>query len=217
MADICTAVWQESESQNPWPDAEHTAEAVTAGTVDGRMHSVIETLAWILAIGAVVALAAYWVLRLLAARIAHHVALIAERQVTAALTPGVSKVPRAFTRPPVVNDELRARRLAELDKLAWLMDGIIPLPIIGGVGLDAVLGLFPVAGDVASLMISSVLIVRAAQLGAPPRLISRLIAIQVIDLLIGLVPVIGDLADAGYHANERSVALIREWMRDGPA
>ncbi|HVQ42426.1 MAG TPA: DUF4112 domain-containing protein [Vicinamibacterales bacterium] len=181
------------------------------------MHSVIETLAWILAIGAVVALAAYWVLRLLAARIAHHVALIAERQVTAALAPGVSKVPRAFTRPPVVNDELRARRLAELDKLAWLMDGIIPLPIIGGVGLDAVLGLFPVAGDVASLMISSVLIVRAAQLGAPPRLISRLIAIQVIDLLIGLVPVIGDLADAGYHANERSVALIREWMRDGPA
>lgn len=180
------------------------------------MQPVIETLAWMLVVSVVVALAAYWILRLLAARIAHRLALVAERQIGAALAPGVSRVPRGFTRPPVVNDELRARRLAELDKLAWLMDGIIPLPIVGGVGLDAVLGLFPVAGDVASMFISSVLIVRAAQLGAPPQLISRLIAIQVIDLLIGVVPVIGDLADAGYHANERSVALIREWMRDGP-
>jgi hypothetical protein len=180
------------------------------------MQPAVETLVWIVVAGVIVALAAYWILRLLAARIAHHVALVAERQVAAALTPGVSKVPLGFNRPPVVSDELRARRLAELDKLAWLMDGIIPLPIVGGIGLDAVLGLFPVAGDVASLIISSVLIVRAAQLGVPPQLISRLIAIQVIDLLIGVVPVIGDLADAGYHANERSVALIREWMRNGP-
>ena len=181
------------------------------------MQPAVETLAWILAVGAVVALAAYWILRLLAARIAHRAALIAERQIGAALTPGVSRVPRGFARPPVVSDALRARRLAELDKLAWLMDRVIPLPIIGGVGLDAVLGLFPVAGDVASLIISSVLIVRAAQLGAPPQLISRLIAIQVIDLLLGVVPVIGDLADASYKANERSVALLREWMKDGAA
>jgi len=180
------------------------------------MQPAVETLVWILVVSAIVALAAYWILRLLTARIAHRVALVAERQIGAALAPGVSRVPRGFTRPPVVNTELRARRLAELDKLAWLMDRVIPLPIVGGVGLDAVLGLFPVAGDVASLIISSVLIVRAAQLGAPPKLIGRLIAIQIIDLLLGVVPVIGDLADAGYHANERSVALLREWMRDGP-
>lgn len=166
---------------------------------------------WILVIGAVLALAAYWILRFVAARVAHHVALIAERQLGAALAAGVARVPGSFNRPPVIGD-VRAKRLAELDKFAWLMDRVIPLPLIGGVGLDAVLGLFPVAGDVASLVISSVVIVRAAQLGAPPHLISRLIAIQVIDLFIGLVPVIGDLADAGYHANERSVALLREWM-----
>jgi hypothetical protein len=180
------------------------------------MQPAVETLAWIVTVSVVVALAAYWILRLVAARIAHRMALVAERQIGAALAPGVSRIPRSFTKPPVLGDGMRARRLAELDKLAWLMDGIIPLPIIGGVGLDAVLGLVPVAGDVASMIISSVVIVRAAQLGAPPQLISRLIAIQVIDLLVGVVPVIGDLADAGYHANERSVALIREWMRDGP-
>jgi hypothetical protein len=180
------------------------------------MQPDIQTLAWIVVVSVVVALAAYWVLHLVATRIAHRVALAAERQLGAVLAPGVSRVPRGFTRPPVVGDDLRARRLAELDKLAWLMDGIIPLPIVGGVGLDAILGLFPVAGDLASLAISSVVIVRAAQLGAPPKLISRLIAIQIIDLLLGVVPIIGDVADAGYHANERSVALLREWMRDGP-
>ena len=180
------------------------------------MQPAVETLAWILAVSAVVALAAYLILRLVAARIAYRVALVAERQIAAALAPGVSRVPRGFTRPPVVSDELRARRLAELDRLAWQMDRVIPRPIIGGVGLDAVLGLFPVAGDVASLIISSVLIVRAAQLGAPPQLIGRLIAIKILDLLLGVVPVIGDLADAGYHANERSVKLLREWMGDGP-
>jgi len=176
------------------------------------MQPDIEALGWILAVSVVVALAAYWILRLVAARIAHHVALLAERQIGAALTAGVSRVPGRFTRPPVVTADLRARRLRELEKLAWLMDRVIPLPIIGGVGLDALLGLLPVAGDVASLMISSALIVRAAQMGAPPQLIGRLIAIQIIDLLVGVVPVIGDLADAGYHANERSVALLKEWM-----
>ena len=167
---------------------------------------------WILVISAVLALAAYWILRLVAARVAHHVALVAERQLGSALAAGVSRVPGGFNRPPVITGDVRTRRLAELDKFAWLMDRVIPLPVIGGVGLDAVLGLFPVAGDVASLIISSVLIVRAAQLGAPPHIISRLIAIQIVDLLLGVVPIIGDLADAGYHANERSVALLREWM-----
>jgi hypothetical protein len=180
------------------------------------MQPGLDTLVWIVVVGVVAALASYWILRVMAARIAHRVAVVAERHIGAVLAPGVSRVPGRSTRPPVVRGELRARRLAELDKLAWLMDRVIPLPLIGGVGLDAVLGLLPVAGDVASLVISSVLIVRAAQLGAPPHLIGRLIAIQVIDLLLGVVPVIGDLADAGYHANERSVALLREWLGDGP-
>ena len=92
------------------------------------------------------------------------------------------------------------------------MDRVVPLPIIGGVGLDAVLGLVPVAGDIASLGISAVMIIRAAQLGAPPELVSRLIAIHCIDLALGAVPGLGDLVDVGYQANRRSAALVREWI-----
>ena len=170
------------------------------------------TIVWILIIAGVIALAAYWILRWVAYRIAHRLTLAAERQVGARLAPGVSRTQARFAKPPIVSDDYRARRLAELDRLAWLMDRVIPLPIIGGVGLDALLGLFPVAGDTASLAISSIIIVRAAQLGAPPELIGRLIAILILDYLVGFIPVVGDLVDAGYHANERSVELLRNWI-----
>jgi hypothetical protein len=63
------------------------------------------------------------------------------------------------------------------------MDRIIPLPIVGGIGLDAVLGLIPGVGDVISFAISSSIVIRAAQLGVPESLISRLVAIQMTDLL----------------------------------
>ena len=80
------------------------------------MQPDIETLGWILAVSVVVALAAYWVLRLVAARIAHRVALLAERQIGAALTAGVSRVPGRFTRPPVATADLRARRRRKRDR-----------------------------------------------------------------------------------------------------
>ena len=176
-----------------------------------------ESVLWMLGVGLaltlIFALAAYLLLRWITARITHRIAVLAERHLATTLTPGAARAQSRLRTPrSSLSDAQRRKTLAQLDQLAWLMDRVIPLPLIGGVGLDALLGLFPVVGDVLSLAISSMLIVRAAQLGAPPEVISRLIAIQCIDLVIGFVPVIGDLADAGYHANERSVAILREWM-----
>ena len=174
----------------------------------------LELVLWILAIAGVLAIVAFFVLRWVAFHLARRLAVSLEGRLAATLTPGMSRAHSRSTRPAAnLSDAEVARHLADLDRLAWLMDRVIPLPIIGGVGLDALLGLVPVAGDVTSLLISSALVIRAAQLGAPPELLSRLIAIQCIDLLIGAVPVIGDLADAGYHANERSVELLKEWLR----
>ena len=173
----------------------------------------LELVLWLIGIALVLAIAAFFILRWVAFRIASRLAVIAERQLAGRLRPGMSRTHARYARPgPAMDDARRRRYLAELDRFAWLMDRVIPLPIIGGVGLDALLGLFPVAGDLVSLGISSLLIVRAARMGAPPELLSRLVAIQCVDLLIGAVPVVGDLVDAGYHANERSVDLLRKWI-----
>ena len=106
-----------------------------------------------------------------------------------------------------------ARYVADIDRLAWLMDRVISLPIVGGVGLDAILGLIPVVGDAISFAISSVIVIRAAQLGVPESLISRLVAIQMTDLLLGAVPIAGDVFDVAYHADQKSAALVREFLR----
>lgn len=173
----------------------------------------LEPLLWILGTALVLALAAFFLLRWLALRIATRIAPFAEARLANRLAPGMARTRAALASPAASMSEAeRQKFLAELDRIAWLMDRVIPLPIVGGVGLDALLGLAPVAGDVVSLAISSVLILRAARLGAPPELLGRLVAIQCIDLVLGAVPIVGDLADAGYHANERSVALIRQWL-----
>ena len=92
------------------------------------------------------------------------------------------------------------------------MDRLIPLPGGAGIGLDSVLGLVPIVGDLASFSASTLILIRAAQLGAPERLLTQLIAIACTDLVIGAVPVIGDLVDVAYQANIKSARLIREFV-----
>jgi hypothetical protein len=116
-------------------------------------------------------------------------------------------------RTAIVTDEVQQRRyLAQIDRIAKIMDGLVPFPVIGGIGLDAILGLIPGVGDAVSAGASALLIVRAAQLGAPPELLSRLVTIQCLDLIVGVVPVLGDLVDAGYRADQRSADLVHEWF-----
>lgn len=179
------------------------------------MHQLLVLLAWVTLVGLVLGLIAWFVVKWIAVRIARRVADLAEQRISAAVQRGFE---RTGIRIDGATDELRrARYLREIDRLAWLMDRVIPLPIVGGIGLDAVLGLIPVAGDAISLAISSFIVIRAAQLGVPESLISRLTAIQLTDLLLGALPVAGDLFDIAYHADEKSAALIRGWARLPPA
>jgi hypothetical protein len=175
----------------------------------------LDTLAWLAAGAIVLGVVVMVVVRVYAFRIARGVVRAAERGVAATITPGLRASRRhdAARGRGGLDAATEQRYVAQIDTLARLMDRLVPLPIVGGVGLDFVFGLFPVAGDVASMLVSSVVIIRAAQLGAPPELLSRLLAMQVVDVALGAVPAVGDLLDIGYQADRRSAALIREWMR----
>jgi hypothetical protein len=163
------------------------------------------------AICLVFALAAWLALKWIAVRIARRVAALAEARIAAQVQAGLS---RSGVRFPVVNDELRrATYLHQIDRMAHVMDRLIPLPIVGGIGLDALLGLVPGIGDVLSFAISSFIVIRAAELGVPESLISRLVAIQMTDLVLGALPIAGDIFDVAYHADEKSAALIREFVQ----
>jgi hypothetical protein len=167
-------------------------------------------LIWTAVVTLIAALIAWLALKWIAVKIARRVGELAEKHIATTVERGLS---RTGVRIPGVSDAARRERyLSQIDQLARVMDRIIPLPIVGGVGLDALLGLVPVVGDVISFAISSFIVIRAAQLGVPESLIGRLVAIQITDLLLGAVPVAGDVFDASYHADRKSAALIREFI-----
>lgn len=53
--------------------------------------------------------------------------------------------------------------------------------------------------------------------GLPPQLYSRMMFNIVLDFLIGLVPFVGDLADAIYKCNTRNAILLEKYLRDRAA
>lgn len=174
------------------------------------IRHILPYLIWTAVIGLVLALLGWLALKWFAVRIARRVADMAEQRMAATIERGMART--GIRTSGVTDERRRARYMADIDRLAWLMDRVISLPIVGGVGLDPVLGLIPVVGDAISFAISSTIVIRAAQLGVPESLISRLVAIQMTDLLLGAVPVAGDLFDVAYHADQKSAALVREFV-----
>jgi hypothetical protein len=80
-------------------------------------------------------------------------------------------------------------------------------------GLDALIGLVPGLGDAVGAVFSSYVIVQAARLGAPRSTINRMIANVVIDTVVGWIPLLGDLFDAGWKSNTRNVALLEQHLQ----
>jgi Domain of unknown function (DUF4112) len=105
------------------------------------------------------------------------------------------------------------RSLMRLEALAKLMDGafIIPGTTIR-FGLDGIIGLVPVAGDMLAGLVSAYLIWEARQLGAPRWLIARMVGNAFLDTAIGSVPVLGDAFDVLFRANMKNMALLRRHL-----
>jgi hypothetical protein len=104
----------------------------------------------------------------------------------------------------------RARRLAQL------LDSAVIIPGTGrSVGLDGLIGLIPVVGDVLGAALSSYLVYVAARAGVPGWHILRMIGNILIDQLVGMVPVLGDIFDFAFKANTRNAAILTALTESG--
>ena len=93
--------------------------------------------------------------------------------------------------------------------LARLLDTAIRIPGTNiRLGLDAVLGLIPGAGDAVGALLSSYIILAAARQGAPRAVLLRMIGNVAIDSVVGAVPVLGDIFDVAFKSNARNAALL---------
>lgn len=104
-------------------------------------------------------------------------------------------------------------RRQHLSQLAWLLDSAIPIPGTRfTIGLDALLGLIPVLGDLIGVFISSYIVKEAARMGAPRIVLMRMAANVGIEGIVGVVPFVGDAFDAAWKANQRNVRLLDAWL-----
>ena len=104
-------------------------------------------------------------------------------------------------------------RLISLEKLAYRMENLVPLPGTGlRMGFDAMIGFVPVVGDVLPLIPAGYIIQQAHDMGATRRMLIRMGLNVGIDVVIGLVPGIGDIFDIAWNANTRNVALLRAYL-----
>jgi hypothetical protein len=81
-------------------------------------------------------------------------------------------------------------------------------------GLDALIGLIPGAGDVVTSGVSAYMLLAATRLGASPAVIARMAGNIVLDLVVGAIPVLGDVFDIGWKANVRNAALLEKLAVD---
>ncbi len=95
------------------------------------------------------------------------------------------------------------------------MDSSVALPgVRGGVGLDALLGLVPVAGDVVSALIGLYSVALARELGASRTLQARMVGNLLLDAALGVVPVAGDIADVYFRAHRRNLRLVQRELKE---
>ena len=112
-----------------------------------------------------------------------------------------------------IRNHAERRRLARerLIRLSHLMDAAVEIPILRTrVGLDAVLGLVPVAGDLLSAGIGLFLVAQARELGASRWLQARMIGNLLADAALGAVPLAGDIADIYFRAHLRNLKLLQQ-------
>lgn len=99
--------------------------------------------------------------------------------------------------------------LLALRRLAQVLDRAIAIPgTQRHIGVDALLGLVPGAGDVLGAGISLWIIYGGLRHRVPLRHVSRMVGHIAVDAFVGAIPVLGDVFDVFWEGNTRNVALL---------
>lgn len=108
-----------------------------------------------------------------------------------------------------LQDKSHSRR--RLERYAWLLDSSLRLPGGFRIGVDGLIGLVPGIGDAAGALLSSYIIAEAVRMKAPRWVILRMALNVALETVVGAIPVLGDLFDFVYKANQKNVALLQDY------
>jgi len=109
---------------------------------------------------------------------------------------------------PLGTDPVAVLRRVEM--LEHVLERAVALPgIRRKVGLDAVIGLVPIAGDVVAAALGMYLVWEARNLGMSKWQLAHMTTNVGVDTLLGAIPVAGDLFDFMFRSNRRNLKIIR--------
>lgn len=80
------------------------------------------------------------------------------------------------------------------------------------IGLDSVIGLVPVIGDVIAAAMGAYIVWEARNLGLPKWKLARMAGNVALDTAVGAVPVVGDALDFIYRSNSRNLKIVKKHL-----
>ena len=96
-----------------------------------------------------------------------------------------------------------------IEALEMILERSIVIPGLGRpIGLDAVVGLIPVVGDLITGAMCAYLIWEARNLGLPKWKLARMAGNLGIDTVLGFVPLVGDVFDFAFRSNSRNLKIV---------
>jgi len=112
---------------------------------------------------------------------------------------------------PTGNDAASVR--ARVEMMERLLERSFTIPGVNmPVGLDALVGLVPVLGDVVTAVMGTYIVWEARNLGLPKWKLARMGINVLFDTALGAIPVVGDAADLVFRSNTRNLKIIRKHL-----
>ncbi|WHO40040.1 DUF4112 domain-containing protein [Sphingobium sp. AP49] len=113
--------------------------------------------------------------------------------------------------PGFGRDPASIRRRIEM--MEAVLEGLFVIPgTKRRVGLDSLVGLVPVVGDIATAAMGAWIVWEARNLGLSKWQLTRMAANVGVDTLVGAIPFAGDIFDFLYKSNTKNLRIIRKHL-----
>ena len=110
---------------------------------------------------------------------------------------------------PQINPQLKP-----LKTLSTLMDSQFRGPFGWRFGLDGILGLIPVVGDLATTAVSIFILAQASRLGCSASTISRMAINIAIENIVDMIPGVGNIFDFFWKANNKNIQILESHVQN---
>ena len=113
--------------------------------------------------------------------------------------------------PDLGSDPASVRR--RLEAMEKLLERAFVIPGLNrGVGLDSIVGLVPVVGDLLTASMGAWLVWEARNLGMSKWQLARMAGNVGIDTAVGAIPFAGDLFDFLYRSNSKNLRIVKKHL-----